>query len=117
MPDEALPSERDPADACGISRVTVREAIDGPVAEHLLNRRHGSGTFVAARTEKNVSSVVTSFTEDMRAGLTPGAASSDSRDRSTATYPTTISQSRGTNDDDGSVPQRLTGDAGQSVDR
>ena len=28
MPDEALPSERDPADACGISRVAVRKAID-----------------------------------------------------------------------------------------
>lgn len=62
--DEALPPERDLADAYGISRVTVRKAIDGLVAERLLTRRHGAGTFVT-RIEKNVSSV-TSFTEDMR---------------------------------------------------
>lgn len=66
VPDEALPPERDLAEAYGISRVTVRKAIDGLVSDRLLTRRHGAGTFVAARIEKNVSSV-TSFTEDMRA--------------------------------------------------
>lgn len=62
--DEALPPERDLADAYGISRVTVRKAIDGLVDMRLLTRRHGAGTFVAARVEKNFASI-SSFTEDM----------------------------------------------------
>jgi GntR family transcriptional regulator len=62
--DEALPAERDLADAFAVSRVTVRKALDGLVDAGLLTRRHGAGTFVAARVEKNFASV-TSFTEDM----------------------------------------------------
>lgn len=63
-PDEALPPERDLADAYNISRVTVRKALDGLVEAHLLTRRQGAGTFVAARVEKNFA-VISSFTEDM----------------------------------------------------
>ncbi len=64
--DEALPAERDLADAFEVSRVTVRKAIDGLVDAGLLTRRHGAGTFVAARVEKNFATI-TSFTEDMLA--------------------------------------------------
>lgn len=64
--DEALPAERDLADAFSVSRVTVRKAIDGLVDAGLLTRRHGAGTFVAARVEKNFATI-TSFTEDMQA--------------------------------------------------
>jgi len=63
-PDEALPPERDLADAYSVSRVTVRKALDGLVQAHLLTRRQGAGTFVAARVEKNFASI-SSFTEDM----------------------------------------------------
>ena len=63
-PDEALPPERELAEAYSISRVTVRKALDGLVRARLLTRRQGAGTFVAARVEKNFSTI-SSFTEDM----------------------------------------------------
>lgn len=64
--DEALPAERDLAEALSVSRITVRKAFDGLVAEGLLSRRQGAGTFVAARVEKSFSKL-TSFSEDMAA--------------------------------------------------
>jgi GntR family transcriptional regulator len=70
-PDDALPAERDLAEELGISRITVRKALDGLVAEGLLTRRQGAGTFVAARVEKSFSKL-SSFTEDMISrGRTP----------------------------------------------
>ena len=54
-PDDALPPERDLAIEFGVSRITVRKAIDGLVNEGLLMRRQGSGTFVRGRVEKNFS--------------------------------------------------------------
>ena len=67
-PLEALPGERDIAEAFNVSRVTVRKAISGLVEQGLLTQRQGSGTFVAAppqRVEQPLSRL-TSFTEDMR---------------------------------------------------
>ena len=64
--DEALPAERDLAGSLSVSRITVRKAFDGLVAEGLLSRRQGAGTFVAARVEKSFSKL-TSFSEDMAA--------------------------------------------------
>lgn len=64
-PDEALPAERELAQVYNVSRVTVRKALDGLVEAHLLTRRKGAGTFVAARVEKNFAAI-TSFTEDMQ---------------------------------------------------
>jgi GntR family transcriptional regulator len=70
-PDDALPSERQLAEDLGISRITVRKAIDGLAAEGLLVSRQGSGNFVSRRIEKNFAKL-TSFSEDMRArGRTP----------------------------------------------
>ena len=65
-PDDALPPERELAEDFGVSRITVRKAIEGLVGEGLLVRRQGSGTFVLARVEKSFSKL-TSFSEDMRA--------------------------------------------------
>lgn len=65
-PDDALPSERQLAADLGVSRITVRKAIDGLADEGLLVRRQGSGNFVGARIEKNFAKL-TSFSEDMRA--------------------------------------------------
>ncbi len=64
-PEDALPSERQLAADLGISRITVRKAIDGLAEEGLLVRRQGSGNFVGQRIEKNFAKL-TSFSEDMR---------------------------------------------------
>jgi GntR family transcriptional regulator len=70
-PAEALPAERQLATELGISRITVRKAIDGLVEEGLLVRRAGSGNFINTRFEKNFAKL-TSFSEDMRSrGRTP----------------------------------------------
>src|SRR5688572_21603781 len=70
-PDDALPSERQLAAELGVSRITVRKAIDGLISEGLLVSRQGSGNFVSTRIDKNFAKL-TSFSEDMRArGLVP----------------------------------------------
>lgn len=71
-PGEPLPPERTLAADLGASRMTVRKAIDELVALGRVVRRHGAGTFVAAKVEQALSA--TSFTEDMRArGMEPGS--------------------------------------------
>lgn len=62
--DTALPPERDIATDFGISRITVRKALDALADEGLIRRQHGAGTFVAARVEKSFS-MLSSFSEDM----------------------------------------------------
>src|ERR1700743_223246 len=64
-PGDALPAQRDLAEQFEVSRITVRKALDALVGEGLLNRRQGTGTFVAARVEKSFSKL-SSFTEDMK---------------------------------------------------
>ena len=47
---EALPSETQLAEAFGVSIGTLRQAVGELVAEHILVRRQGRGTFVALHT-------------------------------------------------------------------
>src|SRR5512137_2463151 len=47
-PGEAIPSERRLSERYGISIGTVRKAIDELVAENILIRQQGRGTFVAS---------------------------------------------------------------------
>ncbi len=63
-----LPSEREMASLSGLSRVTIRKAIEVLVGEQLVTPRHGSGNFVSPQVEKLEHSLsrLTSFTEDMR---------------------------------------------------
>ncbi len=70
-PDTAIPSERELMTTYDVSRATVRKAIDGLVADGLLQRIHGRGTFVARpRLESRLH--LASFSQDMRRrGLTP----------------------------------------------
>lgn len=73
-PLEALPGERDLAEAFGVSRVTIRKALAGLVESGLLNQRQGSGTFVASKPKRveQALSRLTSFSDDMRLrGLVP----------------------------------------------
>ena len=47
-PGARLPSERTLSEALGVSRPSVREAIRSLVAMHILEARHGSGTYVSS---------------------------------------------------------------------
>lgn len=62
--DAALPSERDLCAMSGMSRVTVRKAIDRLAEEGILFRRQGSGTFVTRRIEAG--SAISGFSVDAR---------------------------------------------------
>lgn len=66
--ESPLPSEREMASLSGLSRVTIRKAIEVLVNEQLVTPRHGSGNFVSPSVEKLEHSLsrLTSFTEDMR---------------------------------------------------
>jgi GntR family transcriptional regulator len=69
---EALPSERDLCELIGTSRVTIRKAIEQLIAEGLLFRRQGSGTFVSPPIEAP-GSFLSGFSEDADArGATAG---------------------------------------------
>lgn len=70
---DALPSERDLAQAAGLSRVTVRKALDVLAVEGLIERRQGAGSFVTRQIEQPAS-VLIGFTEDMqRRGTAPAS--------------------------------------------
>lgn len=65
VPGQAIPSERELAATFGVARATVRQAIDSLVADGLLEKIQGVGTFaVAARIESRLH--LASFTDDMR---------------------------------------------------
>lgn len=72
-PGAPLPSERRLADHFGLARMTVRTEVDRLVAEGVIYRVHGRGSFVA---EPRVAQATrfSSFSEDMRArGRVPGS--------------------------------------------
>jgi len=52
-PSEPLPSEIALAEQLGVSQGTVRKALNQMVAENLLLRRQGKGTFVAEHTQES----------------------------------------------------------------
>ena len=69
----AIPSERRLSTELGVSRLTVRAALDDLVRDGHLLRRRGAGTFV---TEPKIAQelTMTSFTDDMRRrGLAPAS--------------------------------------------
>jgi len=70
---DAIPSERQLSADLGMSRLTVRAALDDLVRDGYLVRKRGSGTFVS---EPKIAQelTMTSFTEDMRRrGMVPGS--------------------------------------------
>jgi len=70
---QAIPSERRLCEQLGVSRLTLRAALDDLVREGHLTRRHGSGTYVS-RPKIAQPLTLTSFSEDMRRrGMVPGS--------------------------------------------
>jgi GntR family transcriptional regulator len=69
----AIPSERQLCADLGVSRLTVRAAIDALAREGYLIRRRGSGTYVQ-RPKVSQELTITSFTVDMhRRGMVPNS--------------------------------------------
>jgi GntR family transcriptional regulator len=76
-PGDAIPSERQLSVDLGVSRLTVRAALDDLVREGYLVRRRGAGTFV---NEPKVAKGLTiaSFSDDMRErGMKPASRTLD----------------------------------------
>ncbi|MDQ3995457.1 MAG: GntR family transcriptional regulator [Gemmatimonadota bacterium] len=74
---EAIPSERQLSSDLGVSRLTVRAALEDLVREGYLVRRRGAGTFVS---EPKIAQelTMTSFTDDMRRrGMRPASRTLD----------------------------------------
>lgn len=73
-PHEPLPSERDLMQRYGVSRMTVRQAVEMLADEGLVYRVRGSGTFVAESRKIVKSLRLSSFSEDIRARhMQPGS--------------------------------------------
>ncbi len=67
----ALPSERVLAESVDVSRVTARKAIDQLVEQGLIERRRGSGNYIAPHIEQPLSRL-SGFSEELsRRGYSP----------------------------------------------
>ena len=72
-PGAMLPGERELSVRFGVSRATVRKALEELMARRVVERRHGAGTFVR-RPAVAQPLMATSFGDDMRRrGLTPAS--------------------------------------------
>lgn len=71
QPGAGLPAERVLSKNLGLSRITVRKAIDQLADDGLVVRRHGARTSVAERVKKQISNLI-GFSEEIRMrGMVP----------------------------------------------
>jgi GntR family transcriptional regulator len=74
QPGDLIPSERELSEQFGISRMTVRQALNELREEGILRREQGRGTYVAEPKIEQRLTRLTGFTEDMkRRALRSGA--------------------------------------------
>jgi GntR family transcriptional regulator len=66
QPGARLPSETELCERFDVSRMTARHAVDQLVADHLVERRRGAGTFVSAPRMRRLLGSPLSFSETMR---------------------------------------------------
>lgn len=67
QPGAMVPSEWELAGFYGVSRLTVRRALDDLVRQDWLSRRHGVGTFVRRPSVAAIAPIELSFTQQMLA--------------------------------------------------
>ena len=74
---QALPSERALAEQLGLSRMTVRRALEELAAAHLVEQRRGSGTYVLGAAQRRLEHTVErvqGFTDEAKLlGFKPGS--------------------------------------------
>ncbi len=74
QPGDRIPTESELIQDYGVSRITVRQALDELEAEGIVVRRHGKGTYVAEKRIEQDLVRLTDFVEDMEvAGLAPSS--------------------------------------------
>ena len=72
-PGDVIPTERELIERYGVSRITVRQAINSLMGDGLLYRQRGRGTFVRRNRIEQELATLTGFYEEMRMrGLHPG---------------------------------------------
>ncbi|MCM3024029.1 GntR family transcriptional regulator [Heyndrickxia ginsengihumi] len=71
---DAIPSERILSEQFSVSRMTIRQAVQGLVDEGLLTRKRGSGTFISSQKVEQPLEGRTSFTKLMEdRGMKPSS--------------------------------------------
>jgi GntR family transcriptional regulator len=70
---DVVPSERELTARFGVARTTVRRVVDALVAEGMLERAQGRGTFVAPPRADYQMRITTFGEEVRRRGMTPGS--------------------------------------------
>ena len=89
---DAVPSERSLTEKFGVSRMTVRQAIDALVTEGVLERAQGRGTFVAPPRADFEMRLTTFGEEARRRGMEPGT---EVLEVGTAPAPASVAESLG----------------------
>lgn len=66
VPGDKIPTEKELQDLYGVSRITVRKAIEGLVFEGILVKRQGIGTTVSRKRISDANQQLKGFTEKMK---------------------------------------------------